>query len=65
MGEMVSLGREVARRLRIAEKSARQLAEIRREYGEDAVVVGEGTPDCPFIIITRVPGAAEANADSR
>jgi len=45
------LAREVGRRLWEVKRKAWELAEIRRQYGEEVAIVGEGTAECPYIII--------------
>jgi hypothetical protein len=49
------LGREVAARLRVQAERERRIAEIERHFaarGLRAGVLGDGTPECPFVIIT-------------
>jgi hypothetical protein len=49
------LGRELAARLRVEAERERRIAEIVREHaarGLRADVLGDGTADCPFLILT-------------
>jgi hypothetical protein len=49
------LGRETAARLRVQAARERRIAEIERDYaarGLRADVLGDGTADCPFVILT-------------
>ena len=49
------LGREIAARLRVQAERERRIAEIERDFatrGLRADVLGDGTPDCPFVILT-------------